>query len=144
MTVVRRGNAFLMVSERKHGGVWHLPAGRVDPHESLAEAAVRETFEEAGVPVRLEGILRFERIVEPNGSIRLSVVFQGHPVDGRPPRSKPNREILSAAWITLSQLKDLPLRMNTTWDLLASVADGCPVYPLDVLAEAYRKRGKRR
>ncbi len=34
--------------------------GRVEAGESLIDAAVREVFEETGVPVRLDGILRVE------------------------------------------------------------------------------------
>ena len=60
LVVARLGHRFLLVQERKHGQTWSLPAGRVESGESIAEAAVRETLEEAGVPVLLDGILRIE------------------------------------------------------------------------------------
>ena len=43
LVVVRRGEQFLLVHERKHGQLWYLPAGRVEPGETFVEAAVRET-----------------------------------------------------------------------------------------------------
>lgn len=43
-----------MVQEAKHGQGWYLPAGRVEPREELAQAAMRETLEETGVPVVLD------------------------------------------------------------------------------------------
>ena len=51
----------LMIQEAKLGcrGKWYLPAGRVDPGETLTRAAQREVEEEAGFlfnPTRLVGI----------------------------------------------------------------------------------------
>lgn len=60
VVVVRRGDRFLLVHERKHGQLWYLPAGRVEPGESFATAACRETLEEAGVPIRVTGLIRVE------------------------------------------------------------------------------------
>ena len=58
LVVVRKGNRFLLVHERKHGQRWYLPAGRVEFGETFPEAAKREVMEEAGVPISLDGILR--------------------------------------------------------------------------------------
>jgi 8-oxo-dGTP pyrophosphatase MutT (NUDIX family) len=60
LVVVRMGDRFLLVHERKHGQTWYLPAGRVEPGEEITAAALRETLEETGVPVALDGILRIE------------------------------------------------------------------------------------
>jgi phosphatase NudJ len=45
VAVVRRpaDGRFLLVHERRHRQPWYPPAGRVEPGESCAEAAVRET-----------------------------------------------------------------------------------------------------
>ena len=48
---------FLLVQEFADIGFW-LPGGRVDPGESFQEAAIREAKEEAGVDVKLTGIMR--------------------------------------------------------------------------------------
>ncbi|MFN8559058.1 MAG: NUDIX hydrolase [Dehalococcoidia bacterium] len=50
LVVVRLGHRFLVVREAKHGQHWYMPAGRVEPGETMAETAVRETMEEAGIP----------------------------------------------------------------------------------------------
>jgi 8-oxo-dGTP pyrophosphatase MutT (NUDIX family) len=46
---------FLAVRESRGRG-WWLPAGFVDPGDDLMSAAIRETKEEAGIDVRLEGV----------------------------------------------------------------------------------------
>src|SRR6185312_2351788 len=85
VVVVRKADRFLLVHERKHGQLWYLPAGRVEPGESFFDAAVRETLEETGVAVRLDGVIRVEHTPSPGG-MRVRVVFTGGPVDERPPK----------------------------------------------------------
>src|SRR5436190_13429893 len=88
LAVVRRGDHFLLVHERKHGQLWYLPAGRVEPGETVADAAVREALEETGVPVRLAGVLRVEHTPSRFGG-RLRVVVLAEPTGDTPPQSVP-------------------------------------------------------
>jgi ADP-ribose pyrophosphatase YjhB (NUDIX family) len=58
--IVRRSDAILLVRQASGhplAGQWTFPWGFVDAGESPVDAAVRETAEEAGVHVRVEGIL---------------------------------------------------------------------------------------
>ena len=57
LVVVRRGDQYLVVHESKHGQRWYVPAGRVERGETLDAAALRETLEEAGIPIALDGIV---------------------------------------------------------------------------------------
>lgn len=52
----------LVVREEGVDG-WSEPAGKHEPHESLAETAVRETKEETGVDCRITGIVRAQRAI---------------------------------------------------------------------------------
>lgn len=57
-TVVPDDGRFLFVEERVRGKlVVNQPAGHLEPGESLAEAAVRETLEETGWSVEVTGLL---------------------------------------------------------------------------------------
>lgn len=40
---------FVLIVESKHHGGWSLPFGKVEEGESLADGALRETFEETGL-----------------------------------------------------------------------------------------------
>ena len=132
LVVVRDGDRFLAVHEAKHGQLWYLPAGRVEQGETLAEAAHRETLEESGVPIVLEGILKVQHTPTAVAS-RLRVVYLARPANATPPRDHPNEHSLEARWVTLAELSSLPLRGGEVAALFRWVADGAPISPLDLI-----------
>jgi 8-oxo-dGTP pyrophosphatase MutT (NUDIX family) len=134
VVVVRSKNRFLMVHERKHGQLWHLPAGRVEPGESLVEAAMRETLEETGIPVMIEGILRIEHTPPTLSSMaRLRIIFVGRPQNNAPPKTIPDKESLRAAWFFPEEIEHLPLRRQGVKEIIHYVANGATIYPLELL-----------
>ncbi len=134
LVVVRRGHQFLVVQEQSHGQLWYLPGGRVEPGETLLDAARRETLEESGVPVVVEGILRVQHTPASDGTARVRVVFVARPEDDTPPKSAPDGETLRAAWVTLEELDRLPLRGSEVRAIFRSAAAGPPLAPLTLLA----------
>lgn len=133
-TVVRLGDRFLLVQERKHDGQWSLPAGRVGRRESLIDAAVRETREEAGVLVRVTGLVRIEHTPRRRRS-RLRAVFLAEPIGDTTPKQVADEESLGAAWVSLDELSKYELRGPEIGELLRYVAAGGRTYSLDVLQE---------
>lgn len=132
--VVKKGHRFLVVHERKHGQLWYLPAGRVEAGESFFEAAHRETLEEAGIPITIEGILRIEHSPGDHGS-RMRVIFLARPKDDTPPKSVPDEESLEARWVSLEELDKLPQRSPYVPQLFQDVLDGAQVFPVSLLGE---------
>ena len=131
LVVVRRGQRFLLTQEKKYGATWSIPGGRVEPGESLTTAAIREVFEETGVPIALDGILRVEHT--PGDSSRMRVLFTGYPIDDTPPKQSADAESLRAAYLTLAEIRELPLRGAELGALLESVLGGRAVFPLELL-----------
>jgi 8-oxo-dGTP diphosphatase len=90
--VVVRGTADrLLLVRRCDSGAWELPGGRVDIGESVVEAAVRETAEEAGVRVTVTGLVGV--FTDPalvvrasDGEVRqqFAVIFRATALDGDP------------------------------------------------------------
>ena len=132
-TIVRKDDKFLLVHEKKHGQTWYLPAGRVKPTERLDKAAIRETLEESGVPVLLDGILQIEHLAMKSYT-RVNTIFVAHPADETPPISEPNEHALEARYFTIAEMPQLPLRDFGIVQLLDSVQKGAPIFPLSVLS----------
>jgi phosphatase NudJ len=132
--VVRQGDQFLLVQEHKRGAPWSLPAGRAEPGETLAEAAVRETVEESGVRVRLTGILRIEHSPRERRA-RVRAVFLGEPIGDPTPKQEPDEESLGARWVTVEEAGQLELRRPEVEHLLRYVAAGGVAFPLELLQE---------
>lgn len=134
LVVVRRGDAFVLVHERKFGQTFYLPGGRVEPGETLAQGALRETKEEAGLDVVLDGVLRVEHSPSSDGTARLRVIFLAHPARASAPlKSRPDEHSLGARWVTLQELRSLPLRGDEVAAVLGYVARGGHVAPLSSL-----------
>lgn len=133
IVVVRKGDKFLLVHERKHEQKWYLPAGRVEPRETFLQAALRETLEETSVPVTIEGILKIQHTPMFDGTARVRVFMIAHPQDDTPPKSVPDDESLEAAWMTLAEMQQIPLRGEEVLQICELVASGAPIYPVDLI-----------
>jgi phosphatase NudJ len=123
------------VRERKHGQRWYLPAGRVEPGERVVDAARRETLEESGIAVEVDGLLRVEHTPRPDGTARLRVFVAAHPIDDRPPKSVADDESLCAAWVTLDELERLDLRGDEVRAAFEYLSRGGAVHPLALLTD---------
>lgn len=69
----------LLLSRRADLDVWGLPGGRLDPGETLLEAAAREVREETGVVAQLDRAVGLYYL---EGWRRLNVLFAGWPLGG--------------------------------------------------------------
>lgn len=95
-------------------GLWSTIGGSIEPDESPADAAVRETREETGVEVALTGVRAVLggpqfRVVYPNGDecSYVSIVFDAEVVSGEP---RPDGdETLDARWFSGAELAELEM-----------------------------------
>lgn len=132
LVVVRHEGRFLVVREVKHRQLWYLPAGRIEPGEALFDGARREVLEETGLSVALTGVLRVEHSAYPEMT-RVRVFFTARPEDDRPPKTTADQHSLEARWVTLSELRQLPLRGEEVNEIFTAVERGAPVYPLSLI-----------
>ncbi|XP_074838111.1 8-oxo-dGDP phosphatase NUDT18 [Carettochelys insculpta] len=116
-------NEVLMMQEAKQEchGTWYLPAGRMEPNETIVEAMKREVKEETGLECEPLTLLA----VEDRGPVWIRFVFLAHPTGGtlKMPQDA-DAESLQARWWD-RESPALPLR---AWDIL----------PLMDLAVQYR------
>ena len=132
LVAVRKDNRYLLVHERKHGQLWYFPAGRVEPGEDFIEAAKRETLEESGIPIEVNGIIRIEHSPSAHNT-RLRLIVYAEPVDDTPPKSEPDDESLEAGWFTVDDMRKLPLRGTDVLEVFSYLDRGGAVVPSTIL-----------
>ena len=120
-TVIERDGRFLLVEEEADEGiVINQPAGHLDPGESLPEAALRETLEETGCEVALEGLLGMAQYTSPaNGITYLRTTFHGRLLRELP-GAELDKGILRRLWLTPAEMRAESGRMRSPL-VLASV-----------------------
>ncbi len=116
-------------------GCWSLPGGRREPGEAIEQAAVREAREEAGVEVRLSGLVHIDQRLADAGGMpdRLRFVFQAEVIGGALKQSA-DEHSLRAAWFTPAEIATLELRTPVIPRLVERAASQrLPLLPLDAL-----------
>lgn len=135
LVVVRSDDRFVLVQERKFGRTWFLPAGRVEPGETLCGAARRETREEAGIAVELDGLLGIQHYPAGDAPACFRFVFAARPADDAPLKREADRHSIQARWVRWTDLAAYPLRHDEVRRWFARVAGGGEIVPLGLLEE---------
>ena len=104
--VLKKDNKYLLVQEaqEKCRGKWNIPAGHLDPNETIFDGAKREIFEESGFNVELTGISIISNRVLPDNEF-IGVLFSTEIIGGEI-RIDP-REILDIKWFTYDEILNM-------------------------------------
>lgn len=109
--VIEKDGKFLLVQEAKEKcrGKWSLPAGHLDPNETIFDGAKREVFEETGCKVELTGVLEVaNKLVQDD--IWISVVFATKLLDENIKFDK--SEILDVKWFTYEEILNMKTELR--------------------------------
>merc|ERR1711991_50691 len=102
----RADNTWLAVEENKNRG-WWLPGGFVENGDDHVSTAHKETLEEAGIKIKLLGVLHVQSSISQRGA-RQRAIFYAVPLDEhQKPKSVPDEESLGARWMTVQELEGL-------------------------------------
>lgn len=109
--VVTNDDGEILLIRRSDNDNWAVPGGAVDPGESVAEAAIRETREESGIDCQITGIVgvysdpKHVILYTSDGEVRqeFSIVLTARPVGGQP---TPSSETSEVRWVSAAELDD--------------------------------------
>ncbi len=101
--VIEKDGKYLLVQEAKEScrGKWNLPAGHLDPNETILEATKREVKEETGCDVDLTSICQIGNRVSEN-DIFVSVIFTAELLNVE--INFNTSEILDVKWFTYDEI----------------------------------------
>jgi 8-oxo-dGTP diphosphatase len=104
---VWRGDTLLLVQRAApHGrGLWAFPGGKLEPGESLLQAAQRELLEETGVVAALAHHVGDFDVTLPQRRFRISC-FTGHWQAGEAVAAS---DAAAVRWVTRAEMATLPL-----------------------------------
>jgi 8-oxo-dGTP pyrophosphatase MutT (NUDIX family) len=138
LVLVENSGHYLLVQEAKpdRGDPWFIPAGSVEPGESIIEAAKRETLEEAGLVIEPRYLMRIEHVV-PRGQDRQ----HPHPelwrfvlvaeATGGKLKTAGDDDSLQAQWFRPEQFGGLKLRSDEVVDLVEMHRQGAALLPIE-------------
>ena len=135
-TVVVKDGKLLVVQEGKNNygqlDTWNFPAGHVEPGENLVDAAIRETKEESGYTVAIDGVLSV-LLKNTDSGMSLVVFFLGHVADDSPVAHEEG--IQRVDFVTLEDLEKLNLRFPDDMIEPARRALSDKSYSLDIIMD---------
>lgn len=119
----------LLLVKNADDEAWGVPGGMIEPLETPADAAVRETWEETGIKVQLTGILgvfagRECQTTYPNGDTIswVATIFHADALEGKP---RPDfNETLEVQFFPLDAIKNIPHRPHVDQFLEAFKVSG--------------------
>lgn len=103
--VIRRDARYLVCqrpSNKRHGGLWEFPGGKLEPGESLLQAAIRELSEELDVRVTGLGEVLFTAL-DPGSEF--AIEFVPTSIEGDPKCI----EHTDLQWLALDDVMQMPL-----------------------------------
>lgn len=106
--IQREDGAILMVKRRNppEAGFWSVPGGKVDPGESLRDAAAREAFEETGLRVEVGQRLWTTQLAWDDDIVYELHDFAASPTGGVLQAGDDAAEV---RWVPADQISSMPL-----------------------------------
>jgi len=133
LVICQHEGRYLLVEERKHGGGYYLPAGGVEVGETIVEAAVRETLEEAAVLVQPTALLAIDHHWLPGKGLvtqKWRFLLEAHVVGDPTPKATADKHSLGARWVAREDVAGLRLRHPEVCEWIGLAASSSPALPL--------------
>ena len=133
-TVVVRQNQYLMVKEFDSGKlVINQPAGHVEPGEDIIDAAIRETYEETGWHVDINGFIGVYSFKSPTTGVTYYRLALSAAVVSEDKHATIDTDIHQVLWLSAEQIRQnsKQLRSDLVIKCLNDFECG-EIYPLEI------------
>lgn len=119
--VIEKDGKFLLVQEaqEKCRGKWNIPAGHLDPNETIFEGAKREVFEECGCKVELSGVVNIANKVLQDDTF-VGIVFSTKLIEEN--IKFDTGEILDVKWFTHEEIINMKEKLRDSNWIINSVS----------------------
>jgi len=109
--IVHTDNKFLLIRESnpKWKNKWFLPGGKIDNGESYVEAAIRETKEEAGFDIAINGITLVKLSAGEDNGKGIRIFLSGRIIGGDI-KTQYDEHSMEARWFEMDQIQQLEFR----------------------------------
>ena len=113
-TIVEKDGKYLLVEELSEGTlVFNQPAGHLEANETLQQAAVRETCEETGWTVALQGLVGIALYTSPRNQVTYHRTTFFAEAVSHAPNSKLDDGIEQALWMSYEEMLANSARMRS-------------------------------
>ena len=134
--VIEKEGKYLLVQEAKEScrGKWNLPAGHLDPGETMADGAKREAKEETGCEVELTGVCQIGSRVKEN-EVFASVIFTTKLM--REEIEFDSAEILDVKWFSYEEILVMRSKIRNEGLLIGAIenARNGVVAPMEIVRQ---------
>lgn len=132
--VIEKDGKFLLVQEAQEGcrGKWSIPAGLLDPSESIFDGVKREVYEECGCKVEISGVLEIANRVEKD-NVWIGIVFLTKLIEENFVFDK--NEILDVRWFSYKEILNMKDELRS-YDWITNAITGYvekKIYDIDVV-----------
>ena len=119
--VIEKDGKFLLVKEaqEKCRGKWNIPAGHLDPNETIFEGAKREVFEECGCRVELLGVVNIANKVLQDDTF-VGIVFSTKLIEEN--IAFDTSEIIDVKWFTYEEIINMKEKLRDSNWIINSVS----------------------
>ena len=119
--VIEKDGKFLLVQEaqEKCRGKWNIPAGHLDPNETIFEGAKREVFEECECKVELTGLINITNKILQDDTF-IGIVFSTRILEDN--IKFDTDEILDVKWFTYEEIIDMKEKLRDSKFIINSIS----------------------
>lgn len=140
--IIEQNGKFLLVEEKTNrGNRYNQPAGHLEDNETLIQAVIRETMEEAAYEFTPEALLGIYQWKHPhNDTTYLRFAFIGK-AGVHFPMQELDEGIVQALWMGIDEIRDKQNLMRSP-QVLTCIEDylSGKIYPLEVITNLWLKK----